>query len=468
MATPVLVSKTNRFSTSREHVLSGEWASGLSSSEVTDYLATLDDTRFASVQYRKKHDHPLIQPRGGFATYSQQKLLVESLEKAGADFIPLTVDSFTRNNDYARAGYLLQKSEEEDKNYLNGYPLINHSYMVSRGLFDSTTKPVCLRHGTPDARLLAEVALASGVTEIEGGGLVYSLPYSAQFPVDKALLYWQYVDQLCSQYSSPGRPIHRESFGPLTATMVPPFMVIVVQILELLMAAEQGIKSFGIGFGQTGSFVQDIATNIVLRNLSEKYLGLFDFKDVEIRLVYHQWMGSFPTKSHQAGALITASAIVAEIIRADKIVVKTRDEAVGIPTIEENCRAVEQVRFTFEKFPVSVDLSSEEISREVELVTSEVEYVLETIFNLKGEAFWESIFHSFKLGFLDIPYSPHQMNANKLVTIRDSNLAIRIQDPGRVPIQRRDLEIERQLLRDNPDHPASLFDKMIKDVNIMV
>ena len=60
------------------------------------------------------------------------------------------------------------------------------------------------------------------------------------------------------------------------------------------------------------------------------------------------------------------------------------------------------------------------------------------------------------------------MNANKLVTIRDSNLAIRIQDPGRVPIQRRDLEIERRLLRDNPDHSASLFDKMIKDVNIMV
>ena len=33
--------------------------------------------------------------------------------------------------------------------------------------------------------------------------------------------------------------IHRESFGPLSATMVPPMMIVVVQVLELLLAVEQ-------------------------------------------------------------------------------------------------------------------------------------------------------------------------------------------------------------------------------------
>ena len=39
------------------------------------------------------------------------------------------------------------------------------------------------------------LALASGIAEIEGGGLCYCLPYSEGFPLDRCLLYWQYVDR---------------------------------------------------------------------------------------------------------------------------------------------------------------------------------------------------------------------------------------------------------------------------------
>ena len=45
----------------------------------------------------------------------------------------------------------------------------------------------------------------------------------------QALLNWQYIDRLCAKLSSFEKVIHRESFGPLTATMVPPVIIIVIQ-----------------------------------------------------------------------------------------------------------------------------------------------------------------------------------------------------------------------------------------------
>ena len=120
----------------------------------------------------------------------------------------------------------MRRSEEEGKAYLNGYPLVCHGHELTRHLYEGLDKPVSLRHGTPDARLLVELAIASGIAEIEGGGLCYCLPYSEGFPLDRALLYWQYVDRICALYSTPQRPIHRESFGPLSATLVPPATVL--------------------------------------------------------------------------------------------------------------------------------------------------------------------------------------------------------------------------------------------------
>ncbi len=151
---------------------------------------------------------------------------------AGVDVLPLTIDSNTRLNDYATAKKMLELSEESDIDMLNGYPLIIHGYRITRNMVKHFNTPVSLRHGTPDARLLVEVALASGIFEIEGGPITYLLPYSKNFPLDKAFLYWKYVERVCALYSKLNEPINRESFGPLSATLQPPVIVIVIQIID--------------------------------------------------------------------------------------------------------------------------------------------------------------------------------------------------------------------------------------------
>ncbi|MBK8689398.1 MAG: hypothetical protein IPN24_13530 [Betaproteobacteria bacterium] len=277
----------------RAQVISHPLARGLSPDEVREFLERLPNNRFPGVVYAARGTTPCIQPRGGFPQFESQLKLTRQLSQAGADFIPLTIDSYTRHNQYDTATQLLRRSEEEGKDYLNGYPLVSHGHELTRELYVGIDKPISLRHGTPDARLLVEVALASESSRLkEAASATASL--FGRLSLDRSLLYWQYVDRICAMYSRDGFPVHRESFGPLSATMVPPAIAVAVEVIESLLAAEQGVKSFAVSFGQTGSLIQDLATATVLRTLSRHYLDQCGFGDVKIHLVYHQWMGQFP------------------------------------------------------------------------------------------------------------------------------------------------------------------------------
>jgi methylaspartate mutase epsilon subunit len=452
----------------RAQVLGHPLARGISPDEVQTFLGTVPRRRFPSIAYGSRGRLPYIQPRGGVPLFEGQLHLTKTLDAAGADFIPLTIDSYTRHNQYETATQLLRRSEEEGKDYLNGYPLVSHGHEVTRELYRDLDKPVSLRHGTPDARLLVEVAIATGIAEIEGGGICYCLPYSEGFPLDRALLYWQYVDRICALYSTPGLPIHRESFGPLTATLVPPAIAISIEIIEALLAAEQGVQSFAVSFGQTGSFVQDVATAQVLKRLARHYLDSFGFPSVELRLVYHQWMGQFPMQRERAAALIVGAAVVAGVISADKVVVKTVDEALGVPRAEVNAEAVDTVRYVLRTYGCGQPVHSAPIDHEVALIESEATSILEAIFALPGDAFWESVFRAFQLGYLDVPFAPHVDNANKLVSVRDANASIRMADPGRVPINSEDAAQERALLESRADRADKTHRQMLADILLMV
>jgi methylaspartate mutase epsilon subunit len=441
---------------------------GLQPEDARTHLSCLPLSRFPANAYAARGSSPMIQPRGGVPLFEAQRELTRLLADAGADFLPLTIDSYTRQNRYSVAEQLMQRGEEQDRNYLNGYPLIAHGFEVTRGLYKNLDRPVSLRHGTPDARLLVEVALASGVTEIEGGGICYCLPYSEAFPLDRSLLYWQYVDRVCAVLSTDNRLIHRESFGPLSATMVPPAIMVVVEILEALLAAEQGVRSFAVSFGQTGSIVQDLATAMCLRRLARMYLDQFGFRTVRLFLVYHQWMGQFPSNPSRAAALISSSALIASMIGADKIVVKTPDEAIGVPDPSVNADAVRDVRYVFEKFPQRGALSSPEIEAETALIDAEARSILEAIFDLSSSVLWESVYRAFQMGFIDIPFVPHVDNANRLVTVRSADGAIRIRDPGQVPFSQESVRLERELLADAEGRPGKIFEHMLADINLMI
>jgi methylaspartate mutase epsilon subunit len=245
-------------------------------------------------------------------------------------------------------------------------------------------------------------------------------------------------------------------------------MVVVIQILELLLSAEQGVKSFAVSFGQTGSIDQDIAIAKALRVVAKKFLSLFDFNDIQIKVVYHQWMGAFPIQRIESEALISIGALIASMVNVDKIVTKTYHEAHGVPSIEANTEGIRLVKYIFEHFKSVGNFKSERSIIEEELIISESEYLLNSIFESKASTIWECIFQSVIQGKIDIPFSPHSENSNKLLTIRDKYHAIRIVNPGNVPITQTNLKIEKDLLGQNKKEESLFYKKLLDDIILMV
>lgn len=448
----------------REIILNNEYVDTFDFAEVSEFVKNASKDLFISHHFKNKaKDKMLVQPRGGFPTYQKQFALYEFFVDANVDVLPLTIDSNTRLNDYGTASKMLRLSEENDVDMLNGYPLVNHGYRTTRKMITHFNKPVSLRHGTPDARLLIETAIASGIFEIEGGPITYLLPYSKNFPLDKAFLYWKYVERVCANYSQLNEPINRESFGPLTATLVPPSITIVIQLLEMLLSLEEGVKSFSVSFAQNGSMNQDIVTAAVLKKMARYYAEQIDCADAAINLVYHQWMGAFPTNRDYAEQLINMSTVIASMVGADKIITKTREEAVGIPTKEANAKTVANTQYTLRilnGLPNVVDAEEEEI------LTLEVKAIMEAVFNDSADTLWRKVFNSIKNGIIDVPFSPHIINHNEMITVRDAKKNIRIIKRGNVPIPDRCYAYEKAQC-DLTKDTTSIVNDIIHDIGIM-
>ena len=455
---------SNLLQRDREIIVNNEYVDNFDFAEVEEFVKGASKDLFISHKFKTSKGKTLVQPRGGFPTYDKMFALYEEFTSNGVDILPCTIDSNTRLNDYASAAKMLRLSEENEVDMLNGYPLINQGYRTTRKMMTHFNTPISLRHGTPDARLLVDMAIASGIFEIEGGPITYLLPYSKNFPLDKAFLYWKHVERVCALYSPLNEPINRESFGPLTATLVPPAITIVIQICEMLLSLEEGVKSFSVSFSQTGSMNQDVVTAKVLRAAAKKYAEQIGVTDATINLVYHQWMGAFPRNKQFSDSLINTSTVIAAMVNADKLITKTRAEAFGIPTKEDNADAVANVQYTLRTLKGLPNIVDEE---EEENLTRCVDEIFEAIFNDPADTLWRKILNSIKNGIIDVPFSPHIINNNELLTVRDTGGNIRIYEKGKLPLSDKSFKFERDKIKLGNDKEA-IVNQIIHDIGVML
>ena len=257
----------------RKEIL-GTWPTGsaVDLDEGVRYQDSLPESKvFSAVMSKAKEEgRVLLQPRAGVALVDEHIKLLRFLEE-DSDLRPTTIDAYTRQNKYQEAEKGIQKSLQAGRSLLNGFPAVNHGVPECRRLIESVNKPVQVRHGTPDARLLAEISLASGFSAYEGGGISYNVPYAKNVPLAKSIRDWQYVDRLAGIYGERGICINREPFGPLSGTLVPPFIGHAVALIEGLLALEQGVRSITLGYGQAGNLIQDTAAIRSLRELGHEY-----------------------------------------------------------------------------------------------------------------------------------------------------------------------------------------------------
>ncbi len=390
-----------------------------------------------------------LQPRAGVALLSEHMVLLARLELEGeADFLPTTIDSYTRQNRYEEAQKGIEESKLAGRSLLNGFPAVNYGVPNCRKIVEAAGVPVQVRHGTPDARLLAEITLAAGFGDFEGGGISYNIPYAKDIPLDLSLLHWQYVDRLCGAYAENDIIINREMFGPLTGTLVPPCLSHAVGIIEALLAAEQGVKSIAIGYGQGGNLLQDTAALRTLSRLGRSYLDRAGFGDVLLTTVFHQWMGGFPQDESRAMGVIAWGAATAALGGVDKVIVKTPHEALGIPTAEANIAGLLCSRQAISMLDEQKLLQTEKLCEEEALIEREVEEIIAGVLKLGEGDLAQGAVRSFEAGLLDIPFAPSRWTRGSVIPVRDREGAIRILRFGELPFSRETRDFHRGKVRE--------------------
>ena len=420
----------------RQEVLT-QWPTGkdVDLEEAIAYHKAMPESRkFAKKLSKAKQEHnTLVQPRAGVPVVEEHIKLLQYLEKYGeADLLPSTIDSYTRQNRYEEGENGIAESIRLGRAMMNGFPAVNHGVAKCRQVIESVNVPVQVRHGTPDARLLTEITYAGGFTSYEGGGISYNLPYCKNVPMERTIRDWQYVDRLTGIYEEMGVTINREPYGPLTGTLVPPCISHAAAIIEALLAAEQGVKSVTVGYGQCGNLRQDVAAIRTLEELTEEYLKKYGYDDVEVTTVLHQWMGGFPADEAKAFGVISTGSLIAALSKATKVIVKTPHEAVGIPTMEANA---EGLRCTKQVVNMMADQTFHhaDLETEKEIIRRETRCIVDKCFELGNGDIALGVCRGVEAGVLDVPFAPCRFNAGLMLPCRDNNGAVRILNPGHLP-----------------------------------
>ena len=421
----------------REEVLKG-WPTGaeVDLEEAVKYHKALPESKSFSKKLMdaKKRGITLAQPRAGVALIEQHIELLNFLDKeGGADLLPSTIDSYTRQNKYENCERGIEESKKAGRSLLNGFPGVNHGVKGCREVVEATNLPLQLRHGTPDARLLSEIMIAAGFTSNEGGGISYNVPYAKNVSIERTIRDWQYVDRLVGWYEEHGVSINREPFGPLTGTLVPPSMSNAVGILEGLLAAEQGVKSITLGYGQCGNLIQDIAAIRSLEEQANEYFEKLGYEGIELTTVFHQWMGGFPEDEAKAFGVISNGASAAALSGATKVIVKTPHEAIGVPTKEANAAGIRATKMVLNLLRGQQLSSSPELEEDIRIIKAETKCILDKVYELGNGDWAVGIVKAFEQGVLDVPFAPSIYNAGKMMPARDNVGKVRYLSVGNVP-----------------------------------
>ncbi len=441
-----------RFEEERARVLSG-WKTGGEVDLAEAVAFHRSRSPLASVArkraWAKETGNILLQPYGGVTTLAGQTELIRHLEGEGtADIVPTTVDSQTRTLRYAAAQEALEASERQGKELLNGFPIVNHGVRATRRLAESVEVPIELRIGTVHPQLAVEIAFAGGMSSVTAGPIFYGAHYSRDTSFADAIANWQYVFRLIGRYGECDVPMALQIHGIGTSTPFPNTLLGACCVLETLMAAAQGARSFSLDARLMGNMIQDVAGVRAIREVAEDFvLRRFGYPDAVITMDRKSWGGRYPEDTARAFGIVCYNAVSGMLAGANEFIANSVQEGVGIPVKEANAdtlKAIRQVVGLMRGQRVALD--SEALGHEIRLMKLEMTAILEAVLDLGGGDPALATVRAFETGLMDIPFAASRHCRGEVMVARDAEGAVRYLDPGRVPVPAEVLEYHRACL----------------------
>jgi methylaspartate mutase epsilon subunit len=417
--------------------------------------------------WAKRTGKVLIQPLAGVPTLAGHIALMRYLQdEGGADILPTQIDSLTRTLQFAKAEEQIRASEEKGTESINGFPIVNHGVRGVRKVVEAVDVPIEMRIGTVHPQLPAEIAFAGGISSMTAGPIYYNAHYSRDTTFAHSIRNWQYVFRLIGRYRERGTSIGLQIHGIGNSTPFPNTLLGVCCVLETLIAAAQGARSFSLDSRFMGHMVQDVAAVTAIRETAEEYVRRFGYSDAVITIDRKDWGGSYPEDTAKAYGLFCYNAVSAMFGGVNELISKSIQEAVGIPEKSANADTLRAIRMVIDLMSTQgVKLDSEQLSAEIDLMKLEMNAVLEAVLDLGGGDPAVATVKAFERGMLDLPFAASRQCKGEVMVVRDAEGAVRYLDPGQVPVPARVLQHHRQCIarreagRDQPiDYQAIVDD----------
>jgi methylaspartate mutase epsilon subunit len=371
----------------------------------------------------KREGRLVVQPRMGFAGTAAMRSGLLAVKSLGIPAVgTITVDSYTRLNQFALAAQAIRRGEN-----LNGFPLVSHGARRVREVVAGALSPdfpVQVRHGSAEPYAIIEMMLRSGLSATEGGPLSYCLPYG-RTPFSVACREWRRsCELLAGTRAEHGDGPHLETFGGcLMGQLCPPSLLVAISVLEGLFFMAHGVESISLSYAQQTNFAQDVEAVRALRRLSGEY-----FPGRDVHTVLYTYMGMYPQSERGAFSVLKESVVLARKTGAERLVVKTAGEAFGIPTVEQNLKALLMAH----------QLSGEPAEcgdREPDSETYvDARLIVEAVRSLAQDV-GAALRMGLRVGYLDVPFCLHPDNFGRSRSRLTEDGRIVWADTGRIPIR---------------------------------
>jgi methylaspartate mutase epsilon subunit len=255
-----------------------EWPTGkeVDLEEAVAYSRALPDSKnFMKVSLKQTAEGiTTIWPRAGTPILEDEIKLVKTLVASGIRHVPVTIDSYTRNLQFEKAGKALEESIKTGKVVLNGYPIVNHGVKNTRKVIESVDAAFSPRGAV---KLAMEIALASGMTAAGKSSFLEFGSYEKKRTLEDCFETTQYTNRLAGYYTERGAYITTDLHGFVPSGVFPMSMNIACMVVDALMAAEQGVRSVMPQVHFNGNMAQDLAWAKITPKILRRYLDRFGY-----------------------------------------------------------------------------------------------------------------------------------------------------------------------------------------------
>jgi len=461
----------DQFMEERKNVLR-MWKTGVEVEQLDesfDFHKKLGEKKNVAATLKKAHEkgRTLIALRCGKPTVEEQINDLLYIQEAGADLLPVTLDSYTRNLRFSEIEDLLKTGQR-----INGYPVVNHGVQGARRIMEAVDRPVTMKHGSVDARLAAEIGFAGGFSDINGNVYSWGLTYNKNVSILSILKVQQYIARLIGHYADHGIIIANEQGGGQgPGCFRVPCISISNTILGALISAGQGVKCVQTAYGQGRNLIQDIASLRVLRKLSEEYMRKLGFNDVDVYTIFHQWQGAFPENPDEAMGVICLGAATAVLGGADITVVKSTQEGIGVPTKESNAAGVRATREVINILGNQRMPDSAALQEEMDIIEAESRAIIDAVLDIGNGDPSLGTLKGIEAGIVEVPFTPSIYNYGKAIPVCDANGAYRFLESGKLPFSEKIKEYNKKKIKERVQKEGrgrQAYEMVLDDVFCMI